>query len=1487
MILSTPTAVFEASILADVMNGEGQNVARPAGVTDGYKQPQDAAPLAGTLSLGDYSSNGLTNAFATDVVFGADSGSVADAVTATSALPAAVRNTAYFSAPAINAAGLGGLTVASTASITVDAPLDFVPGAQVRLIAPVVDIKADIAAPSGSVTAGNILTIGSTARTVLAPSTGQAEMTLESGATIDTEGLWVNAQLDPVNDSGLAFLNGGSVTFDSSQGVNLVAGSSINVSSGGAVLAANKTRGGSGGNISLLTGDTTVLPATLILGADLRGYGVSGGGTLTIVASSVLIGDNVKATAANQLVLPTSLFATGFADYDVTGVTSLTVAANTQLDVSEPVYEFTPQSFTQPTGTEPAAALTLWTPPLYLANPQKATLTQRAGASLALRSTALAGTAPGILVDTGADIRVDPLQAVHIETANQITINGSIVAPSGTIALVNDLTSSISPNPITTIPGQSIWLGADSVLDVAARAIVAYDALGRPYGIVPNGGSIIIGTDQTGVGQASNAFIVIRPGALLDASGASATIDLAAGYSLKTPDQFIDLASNGGSIALASNNGLYIDGTLEAQSGGAGALGGTLSVTLATTSPPVIFGPTVPDSQRIARVITISQDYVPSGLSDSATPGEADPSLVVGNARLSADGIEAGGFDNVSLYARDIIMFDGPVSLRVGQSLTLSGIIASSDAHSNVTLTAPYVLFSGNIVYPTDPTLLAYVNVANSLRSTQISTAVFTIDADLIDFQNDVRFGVHGGITKQNGSVQTVDAAGFGDIDFVSQGDIRFGTSTLAASGDLNFTAVQLYPMSGDRASIKTDDVINVARINDAAPEVPYSVFGTLSFNATTINQGGVVSAPLGQVAFNATDTVNLLAGSITSASTDGLVVPFGGTTDGVTYYYNGASLVFPSNGTPFTPGVSFGAQTVNVARGAVLDISGGGDIAGSGFISGRGGSVDVLTTALANANPANTFSSSSDTVYAIVPGYASNYAPVDPQAGAAPGIGQQITIGAGVPGLPAGTYTLLPARYALLPGGFRVEIGKTTTAQFGTGPVGNGSFVTTGYQSVANTGSQNGLASRLIITSGTAVRSDSQYDETTYSAFALAQALTLGQLQPALPADAKTLSFQFIPGSPQALTFDGTVLAAPAPGGQGGTATIESTAIEIYADAPTPGYAGVSLRAADIDNIDVARMIIGGHLVIQAAQSSIVQFTGTTWSVTLRDGAVLTGPEIFLVSEYGDITVEAGAQIITAGHGDVLSNSNDGYLYESNGRTVLAVSNGYLNFTPPPAAGNTYDLSGSINIGACAVAGCTDSTIISTDGTIAFVTAKAVEFGDNVQYGARYMNFAVPAINVGSAAALASANVAPGLTFNQDFLDRLLNGNDLAGAPKLEQLILTAGQSINFYGTVDLNTLDPVTGKSVLQLDLNTPAIYGYGSASDVVTLTTGTLVWNGIGTVIKPATSPRIRVLCRVPSCRTVPAPAPAPSIWSPKTSSSDIPAPASPTIPRPWTG
>ncbi|TAI60201.1 hypothetical protein CWO89_42020, partial [Bradyrhizobium sp. Leo170] len=117
-------------------------------------------------------------------------------------------------------------------------------------------------------------------------------------------------------------------------------------------------------------------------------------------------------------------------------------------------------------------------------------------------------------------------------------------------------------------------------------------------------------------------------------------------------------------------------------------------------------------------------------------------------------------------------------------------------------------------------------------------------------------------------------------------------------------------------------------------------------------------------------------------------------------------------------------------------------------------------------------------------------------------------------------------------------------------------------------------------------------------------------------------------------------------------------------------------------------------------------------------------------------------------------------------------------------------------------------------------------------------MSLAVPTINIGETAALADANVPTGFLLNQSVLNILLAGDPSLGAPKLERLTLGAANSINFFGTVSLNTIDPVTGKSSLdQLVLNTPAIYGYGEAGDVPTITTGTLYWNGvIGNVVAP---------------------------------------------------
>src|SRR5262249_29576577 len=222
-------------------------------------------------------------------------------------------------------------------------------------------------------------------------------------------------------------------------------------------------------------------------------------------------------------------------------------------------------------------------------------------------------------------------------------------------------------------------------------------------------------------------------------------------------------------------------------------------------------------------------------------------------------------------------------------------------------------------------------------------------------------------------------------------------------------------------------------------------------------------------------------------------------TVDGLVYRYDGSAIVLDGAGgassSGASRGVGFATTHLNVAAGAVLDLSGGGELTGAGFVSGRGGSVDILTTPLINSNPGYGYSSKGNAVYAIVPGRTAAYAPVVQEAGyGAPLTGQQITIPDGVPGLPAGTYMLMPSSYALLPGAFRVELGdRVNPGMIGAAAAGNGSYNAQAYLGVANTAIRSSLPNQVILTSATAVRKHSSYNEMGYDAFALADAARIG----------------------------------------------------------------------------------------------------------------------------------------------------------------------------------------------------------------------------------------------------------------------------------------------------------------------------------------------------------------------------------------------------------
>lgn len=447
--------------------------------------------------------------------------------------------------------------------------------------------------------------------------------------------------LDPADGSRLPYLNGGSVSLRSSADVALESGSLIDVSSGAALMNDGKTRAGKGGNVTLAANaNSAAAIGTLALDGELRGHGVNGGGTLSLQSGKVLIGERAADTAADTLVLAPQFFDKGFAAYDITGNQGLKVADGAQVEVTQPVYLLGDQARSMATGAELTSVLERWLPELYQEDPIKSVLGQRQGASINLRAGTLRSSAADmastqLVVGKGSAISVDPGQSITLGSIGQLTVDGALNAWGGAITLSG---ISVAPDVAEDVEsaghGRSIWVGEQAVLDVAARAATATDALRRRYGKVDAGGSIVIGGQidpQTGIASAANQFVVVREGARLEASGAQAMVDVAG----QGP---VAIASGGGSISLASNNGLYLDGSFNAHAGGSGAAGGSLNVALETP----LYRTNASQRVRQAREMVVGQNSADSLLLSGAGPEAVQDRLAYGHARLGMEKVQEG-----------------------------------------------------------------------------------------------------------------------------------------------------------------------------------------------------------------------------------------------------------------------------------------------------------------------------------------------------------------------------------------------------------------------------------------------------------------------------------------------------------------------------------------------------------------------------------------------------------------------------------------------------------------------------------------------------------------------------------------------------------------------------------------------------------------------------------------------------------------------------
>ncbi|WP_447774140.1 filamentous haemagglutinin family protein [Variovorax boronicumulans] len=1508
LVIGTKSAVLEGEIAGDTFQGSRQTQAAQAAL-DGYNQSQQAVARRGQLVVGSYvpyyvkSSGSWAYGLSANadtpqnVVIAEEARKIAAGLGLDGVLPDDRGTTLYLDSAQLSGFELGGIRIAAGRRIAVEGALQAAPAGEITLYGPQVEVKADLRSAGGTIRLGNVLEqVSGNLRvedTILAAPNGvTAGVTVADGVRLDTQGLWSNLLKDPADIAALPYRNGGRVSLRSTGDVTLAQGSLIDVSSGAAIMSDASVKGGKGGDITLQAGrgvasasaGTEPVDGVLSLQGQLRAYGVAGGGTLDLQTARVLIGGAPDAPAElGTLRLDSDFFAQGFSAYKVVGEHGTTVADGAQFEARMPVFRLVAGAKDLPTGSPSSAALEVWTPPLYQEDPTAGVLTRRAGASLTLQAGDADTTASSSTLRIGRDARVavDPGQSIALRSAGQLTVDGRLDAWGGRI----ELGSVAARLSLDEAKGLSVWIGEHAVLDVAARAATAVDVQGRRYGLVGDGGQIVIGGEvdpRDGSSSAVDRFVVLREGALLDASGAQAILDV--------PGQGrVAVASNGGAISLGSNHGLYLDGEMRALAGGTGAAGGQLSVSIANFNVVADTSQATPALMRQIRELVLGQEKAPATLAVGIDAAEAAGQLTYGHARLGADQVKAGGFDTLTLHSGGMIAFDGNVSLSLGQALNLyAGSLGWADAasaDSQVKLAAPYMRLIASDLYVDssnnriDWLGMHYGDPRLNVSQQPLGGSLSLEASRLLEVRGGKGLGSGGRLTIPGATSeenQTIDRRGIGQIVLRSGGDLSIDSGTLYAPGDLTLAAAQIYPVTGAEARVYAgwrgtvagfdpERILSLERTTDEVPEVPYAVFGRLGLGAAVIDQGGILRAPLGALSLGVskggdegsiTRAVHLLDGSLTSVSATGLIMPYGGTVDGISWQYDGEQIKLQGAGATEMGSLRLLGQQVDVREGATIDLSGGGVLAGAGFVSGRGGSTDARFNPLMQINAKGGFTLpglGSNPVYAIVPAKQAAQAPMGGEAGVVGAlVGQQITIPPGVPGLAAGTYTLMPSTYALLPGAFRVEINGAGGPRERGAPqtpfaMRNGSWSAPGRLSVAGTAIGDSLASQVILTSADVLRTYSQYNETPYADFVRADAVRLGVPRAQIEADAKALLLDLADrgANRQELSFqfDGMVRGDPSKDGHGSTLAVLGRTIEILGDRGAPDMDHeVAVRASDLSKVNVNRLAIGGMPQVAYGQrGNLVQFNllagGAAGGVVVRSGAVLEAPEVMLITNAlgdvvsGAIEIERGAVISTLGQGAAAYDSDNGYIYQPGTTSVVAVSNGRLQWLAAQKRDST--LPGPIRIGICTVGDCTGTTRLYSEGSIAFATDNEFELDSAVRYGTRHLSLAVGAFNVGSAESLAAASargaLAPGLALNQQVMDRLLQGDTEAGAPALETLELIAGGSLNFLGSVTLSTLD-ANGKSRLDnLMLTTPAIYGYGGAGDTARVQTGHLIWNG----------------------------------------------------------
>lgn len=842
-------------------------------------------------------------------------------------------------------------------------------------------------------------------------------------------------------------------------------------------------------------------------------------------------------------------------------------------------------------------------------------------------------------------------------TANLVSgrlVEAGSIAAAGKRAQTSFFTFADSGSPIANSYSAK---GSDVVVDISQPVVLgAQPALGIFARTDASGNAPIINLDGFSADEfrTSGSFSGRNIGGVVVNGQIIAAVDADSGASNFGGAAGSISALGGGNLALAS---------ISAEGGREGEAGGTLVwfdpvLQQNATSGAAAFDPTS-NRVRVDQIVSAGFDqFTAVGVLD--TDGDVDMTLGRGFA------LESQGFDGVVLGGSDR-----------GQQYTT----VINPTGGDLSITAPHIRI-GSIVQEVANAGTGFSVTGEAAHDVILRAEAADGSGGSFDVVGVVQFGRSAG-TVNLSSAGDIRLVGTQPVNYSLQPELSVVASTLTGgilvTGDLNFTAREVYATTGTGnlvggsisgnnnavnrpfiiASLGEEATIAFDREAGTTPTTPYAAGTHVQVLANSIVQNGALYAPFGRldlgsastqtIAVAAAPTTSLTFGadSITSVSGGTLSIPFGTTVDQTDYFFTPTGLT-PLEAPPAAE-LRLSADAVVVESGATVDLSGGGDLYGYEFSSGTGGSRDILSQFNDDDFSANFVDGvgyqypDQRQVYAILPIDSPQLAALyDPIYSAGYGslygsqAGQTVTLDAvaataSSPGLAAGTYMLLPAKYALLPGAMRIvqNVGSFSPAVGASQTLLDGSMAVGGAYGVAGTDIFGNVRYSFTVSPQSTIRQYSNIITTSATSAFRTLASSTGGTLPRLPNDAARVVIKAGSSLSISSQFD-TTAATDAAGnaGRGSEVDISANAVTIVSTAEQgqalPSGSGLALDIGTIEGLNAASLLIGGEREENSDGSTTLFVTASSITVANDAEHPLNAPEVLLVAGAKDPALQS-----------------------------------------------------------------------------------------------------------------------------------------------------------------------------------------------------------------------------------------------------------------------